>query len=127
MGVRTAWSLRVAIALCVIVSGVVHFLLWRDGMRNVDIVGPAFLLNAVAGPVIGVLVLVWRHWLPLLAAVGFGLATLGAFTVATLPSGLFGVHSRWSGAQEWTSAVTEALAIVLGIAALIRERRAVPA
>ncbi len=121
---RTAWPLRVVVALCVIVSGVVHFLLWRDGMRNVDIVGPAFLLNAVAGPVIGVLVLVWRHWLPLLAAVGFGLSTLGAFTVATLPSGLFGVHSRWSGVHEWTSAVTEALAIVLGIVALVRERRA---
>jgi len=121
---RTAWPLRVVVALCVIVSGVVHFLLWRDGMRNVDIVGPAFLLNAVAGPVIGVLVLVWRHWLPLLAAVGFGLSTLGAFTVATLPSGLFEVHSRWSGVHEWTSAVTEALAIVLGIVALVRERRA---
>lgn len=120
---RTAWALRIIVAACVITSGIVHFRLWQDGMRFVDIVGPAFLLNAVGGVVIGVLLLVWRHWIPLFLAVGFGLATLGAFVVATSPSGLFGVHSRWEGANEWISAITEALAIVLGSIALLRERR----
>lgn len=124
---RTAWVLRVVVAACVVVSGVVHFQLWRDGMRFVDIVGPAFLVNAVAGVVIGVLLLVWRHWVPLFLAVGFGLATLGAFVVATTPAGLFGVHSRWEGTPEWVSAVTEALAIVLGGIALVRERKPAPA
>jgi uncharacterized membrane protein YphA (DoxX/SURF4 family) len=123
---RTAWALRIVVAVCVIVSGVVHFQLWRDGMRFVDVVGPAFLVNAVAGIVIGVLLFVWRHWLPLLLAVGFGAATLGAFIVATTPLGLFGVHSRWEGTEEWVSAVTEALAVVLGVTALLRERRPVP-
>ncbi len=120
---RTGWVLRVVVAVCVITSGIVHFRLWQDGMRFVDIVGPAFLVNAVAGVVIGVLLLVWRHWIPLFLAVGFGLATLGAFVVATTPAGLFGVHSRWQGTSEWISAITEALAIVLGSIALLRERR----
>ena len=120
---RTAWGLRVILAVCVVVSGVVHFQLWRTGMRYVDVVGPAFLVNAVAGVAIGVLLLVWRHWLPLFLAFGFGLATLGAFVVATSPSGLFGVHSRWDGTAEWTSAITEAIAIVLGAAGLLRELR----
>lgn len=123
---RTAWALRIVVAVCVVVSGVVHLRLWRDGMRFVDIVGPAFLVNAVAGVVIGVLLLVWRHWLPPLLAVGFGAATLGAFIVATTPLGLFGVHSRWEGSQEWVGAITEALAIVLGSTALLRERRPLP-
>ena len=120
---RTAWLLRAVVAVCVVVSGVVHLQLWRTGMRYVDVVGPAFLVNAVAGVAIGVLLLVWRHWLPLFLAFGFGLATLGAFVVATSPSGLFGVHSRWDGAAEWTSAITEAIAIVLGAAGLLRELR----
>jgi len=118
---RTAWGLRVVLAICVVVSGVVHYARWHTGMRYIDIVGPAFLVNAVAGVVIGVLLLVWRHWVPLFLAFGFGAATLGAFIVATSPVGLFGVHSRWQGAAEWTSAVTEAVAIVLGVVALVSE------
>ena len=111
------------LAICVVVSGVVHYARWHTGMRYIDIVGPAFLVNAVAGVVIGVLLLVWRHWIPLFLAFGFGAATLGAFVVATSPLGLFGVHSRWQGTAEWTSAVTEAVAIVLGVSALVAERR----
>ena len=123
---RTAWGLRVILAVCVVVSGVVHLQRWRTGMRYVDVVGPAFLVNAVAGVVIGVLLLAWRHWVPPFLAFGFGLATLAAFVVATSPVGLFGVHSRWEGAAEWTSAVTEAIAIVLGLAALVVERKPAP-
>lgn len=120
---RTAWALRIVLAACVVTSGVVHFRLWRDGMRDVDIVGPAFLVNAVAGVLIGVLLLIWRGWFPLFLAVGFGLATLGAFVVATTPIGLFDVHSRWEGTSEWTAAITEALAIVLGLVGLVVEHR----
>jgi hypothetical protein len=123
---RVAWAPRIVAAVCVVVSGIVHWQLWRTGMRNFDVVGPAFLVNAVAGIVIGVLLVTWRHWIPPLLAVGFGLATLGAFVVATLPAGLFGVHSRWEGAPEWISAVTEVLAIVLGAVALREERRRPP-
>lgn len=123
---RTAWGLRVVLAACVVVSGVVHFQRWRTGMRYVDVVGPAFLVNAVAGVVIGVLLLTWRHWIPLFLAFGFGAATLGAFVVATSPVGLFGVHSQWNGLAEWTCAITEALAIVLGPIALVVERQSAP-
>ncbi len=122
---RTTWLLRVVVAACVVVSGVVHWQLWRTGERNIDVVGPAFLVNAVAGIVIGVLLLVWRHWLPLFLAFGFGLVTLAAFVVATTPLGLFGARAQWSGWAEWTCAVTEAVAIVLSAAALLREREPV--
>lgn len=121
-----ALGLRVVIAVCVVTSAVVHLILWNDGMRTVDVVGPAFLLNGVAGIVLGVLLLVWRSVWPLLGAIAFGAATLGAFVVATTV-GLFGVQSRWEGTNEWISAITEALAIVLGIVAIVVERRLVAA
>lgn len=114
--------LRVLIALCVVVSAVVHLYLWQDGMKSLSVVGPAFLLNGIGGLALGVLVLVWRHWLPLLGAVGFGVATLTAFIISTTPSGFFEVHERWVGVPVWLSAISEIGAIVLGIAALVVER-----
>lgn len=115
--------LRALTSAAVMLSAVTHFELWATGMRTVDVVGPAFLLNAVGGIVLGILLLVWRHWLPLLGAVGFGVATLTAFTMSTLPSGFFGVHGRWEGVPEWISAISEAAAIVLAVAAYLVERR----
>ncbi|WP_448630830.1 hypothetical protein [Cellulomonas soli] len=121
---HVAWALRTVIALCVATSGVVHLALWRDGMRNVDVVGPAFLVNGVGGLVLAGLLFAWPTIWPLLGSVAFGLATFGAFVVATSPSGLFGVHSRWQGAPEWVSAITEVAAVLLALAAIWRERPA---
>jgi len=121
------WTLRVLLAAVVVVSGLVHLDLWNDGMRSVAVVGPAFLVQGLASIVLGVLLLGWRHWLPLLGAVGFGAASLLPLVVSTLPSGFFGVHERWAGAPVWTSVVTEAAAVVLGVCALLAYRRTAPA
>jgi len=77
----------------------------------------------VGGLVLGVLVLIWRHWLPLLGAIGFGVATLAAFLISTTPGGFFGVHEQWVGVAVWLSAISEIGAVVLGAAALLVERR----
>lgn len=115
--------LRLITAAGVIVSGAVHLLLWQDGYRDIDVIGPLFLLNAVAGAAIGVAVIVWRHWLPLLAAVGFGASTLVAFALSTTV-GLFGISEEWSGTDVLTAAISEAVAVVAGLAALVAENRA---
>ena len=65
--------------------------LWFDGYRDFDVVGPAFLRNAVAGTVIAVLLMTWRHWVPAFLVTGFGASTLGAFVIAATV-GLFGVE-----------------------------------
>jgi hypothetical protein len=104
----------------VLVSAVIHLVLWFDGVRDQS-VGPAFLLNAAGGAVIAVLLVAWRHWVPPLLAVGFGLSTLGAFVVAATV-GLFGVHEHWSGGYVWGAAVAEVVAVVAGVALLARER-----
>lgn len=112
--------IRLAAAAAVLVSAVVHLYLWFDGYRDVDVIGPAFLLNAVGGTGIAVLLLAWRHWVPPLMAAGFGLSTLGAFIISTT-FGLFGLEESWSGWAVWTAAVSEAAAVVLGVLLLLRD------
>lgn len=114
--------LRWITAVSVLVSGVVHLQLWFDGFRMIEVIGPLFMLNALAGAVIAVATVVWRHWLTLLAAIGFGAATLGAFVLSTTV-GFFGVNERWVGTPVWVAAISEALAVVVGVAALVTERR----
>jgi hypothetical protein len=61
----------------VLLSADVHLDLWDlQRYRQIHIIGALFLLNVVAGLALGIAVLVWRHWLPSLAAAGFGAATL---------------------------------------------------
>jgi hypothetical protein len=113
-------TMRVVAAAGLLVSAAVHLKLWFDGFRHQDVVGPAFMLNAVAGVVIALLLLLWRHWAPPLLAIGFGASTLGAFVIASTV-GLFGVHEHWTGGPVWTAAVSEIVAIIAGAAVLGRE------
>ena len=106
-------GMRIVTAVAALVSAYVHLKLWLDGMSDVDVVGPAFLLNAVGGAVIAVLLVTWDHWIPPFLAFGFGLSTLGGFVVSTTV-GLFGVTSTWEGWEAWTAAVVELVAIVVG-------------
>jgi len=114
--------LRGLLSACVLLSAVIHLDLWADGMKNTR-VGGAFMVNAVGGLAIGVLVLVWRHWFPLFLAAGFGAATLGAFLLSTTSAGFMGVHEQWQGFDIWACAIAEAGAIVLAVAAFLVERR----
>lgn len=114
--------MRVLAAAAVFVSALVHLYLWQDGMKDADVVGPAFLLNAVGGTGIAVLLLVWRHWLPALLAIGFGLSTLTAF-VLSATVGLFGVEEGWTGWAVWTAAIAEVVAVVVGARLLLADHQ----
>jgi hypothetical protein len=89
--------------------------MWFDGVRDQS-VGPAFMVNAVGGLVIAVLLVTWRHWVPLLLAVGFGASTLGAFVISATV-GLYGVHTHWTGGYVWAAAISEVVAILAGLVA----------
>ncbi|RYV51114.1 hypothetical protein [Pengzhenrongella frigida] len=118
-----AHLLRALTAASVLLSAVAHLFLWADGMSAVDVVGPAFLVNAVGGIVLAVFVLAWYSPLPLLGSIAFGAGTLAAFVVSTTPGGFFGVHETWSGTPQLLSAAAEIGAIVFAVLALVVERR----
>jgi hypothetical protein len=113
--------LRAVTAAAVLLSAVVHFELWATGFRQLNVVGPAFLLNAIGGIVIGVLLMAWRSWVPPLLAIGFGIATLGAFLLSTTPGGFFKVHERWTSVPVWLAFVSEIVAIIGGLGVLLVE------
>ena len=111
----------------VLLSAVVHLELFVQGFSEVSVVGRLFLLNFAGGLVLGSLVLVWRHWLPALAAAGYGLVTVVAFWIP-VGWGLFGVHETAGGAMEVLAQVAEYTAILFGaVAAALLVRRGSPA
>lgn len=112
-------GVRIVAAVAALVSAAVHLILWLDGYRDIEVIGPAFLLNAVAGVVIAVLLVLWHHWIPAFLVTGFGASTLGAF-VLSATVGLFGVNERWSGGWVLTAAASEVICIVGGLV-LLRE------
>jgi hypothetical protein len=118
-------TVRLITAAAVLVSAFVHLKEWLDGMRHVDVIGPLFVVNVVAGVAIAILLVTWHHWVPPFLAFGFGASTLGGFVIAAT-WGLFGDHESWQGAYVWTAAVTEVIAIVGGLYLLLQERRTVP-
>ncbi len=113
-------KMRMLAAAAVLVSAAVHLYLWFNVFRHTDVVGPAFMLNAVGGATIAVLLVTWRHWVPLFLALGFGASTLGAFIIAATV-GLFGVHEHWTGWEVWTAAASEVVAMIAAGAALLEE------
>jgi hypothetical protein len=116
--------LRIVGAVALLVSAGVHLYLWFDGVRHQS-VGPMFLVNVVAGVVIAVLLVRWEHWVPAFLTLGFGVATLGAFTIASTV-GLLGVHTVWAGGSVWTAAIAEVVCIVVGAALLVQGRATLP-
>lgn len=123
------WGARALVALGLLGSAWVHLVVWRDWARDTDVVGPLFLVNVVAGPVITLGLLAWRrHWLPEVAAIGFGLATLGAY-VMSLTVGFFDVKEQFRTDEETWGVVTEAACVVFGAVLLqlryLAERREV--
>lgn len=103
----------------VLLSAVVHLDLWDVARyRDIETIGPLFLLNWVAGLVIGLAVLLWRHWLPALAAAGFGAVTAAAFWISVV-HGLFGFQDRANGSSQILAELGEYVAIVFGLAAAL--------
>lgn len=112
---------RIVVAAAVLVSAIIHGEQWVIAFRHTAIIGPAMLVNFGGGIVIAILLLAWRHWIPLALAVVFGAATLAAFVVSATV-GLFGVHESWSFWEAFVAAGVEIVAIAAGVIGLTMRR-----
>ena len=100
-------------------SGVIHLMLWSDGYKDISVIGPLFLVQAIVCIVIGVAIVAFR-WLALIAV---GAATGVATAAGLLLSanvGLFGSTESLSVPYaELSLAVEFTAAFVLLVAACV--------
>lgn len=117
-GMRTYLTdgLRGLAAAGAMLSAVIHLDLYEEGFRSVATIGPLFLLNAIAGIVLGVVVVTWRNWLPAFLVAGFGATTVVFYWISVV-HGLFGVKETTSGWAEILAQVAEYGAALFGLIA----------
>lgn len=103
--------------LLLVWSSYLHFHLWQSlGYRHIPTIGPLFILQSVAGLVLGLLVVaIRRPWTAVVGA-GFAASTVIGFLVS-VEHGLFGFKDTWSAPFAHQAFAIEVAAIViLGIA-----------
>ena len=122
---RGLWTLRILSAILLIATGLIHLWLVFNGTGG--ILGVAFVLNAIAGVVLGIAMLVLRGRLLQLATVLsllFLIATLLALILALTVS-LFGITEQWDRPLVPQAVIVEAIGIVvLGITSAVMFRTA---
>jgi hypothetical protein len=112
-------SLRVLAAALILIQGVTHVLRWLDGYRDVEVIGPLFLVNAAIAVVVAGLLLVRGGFASALAGMVLSFSTLSAFAYSRQAT-LFGFsEARWDSIA-FVAVVAEvvALLILLGWATL---------
>ena len=98
-------------------SAYIHFHLWHDeGYHAIATIGPLFVLQSIAGLLIGLAVIALRRlWVAVIGA-GFALSTLAGFLI-TVEHGLFGFKDSWQAPFAHQAFVIELVAAVMLVAA----------
>jgi hypothetical protein len=118
-------ALRGLTTAAVMLSAVIHLDLYEQGFRDISKIGPLFMLNFIGGIVLGVAVVVWRHWIPPFLAAGYGATTVIFYWISVI-HGLFGIKENTTGWPEVLAQIAEYCAVAFGLAAaalLFLERR----
>jgi hypothetical protein len=99
-------------------SAYIHFHLWdeADGYRTIATIGPLFLVQSIAGLVIGLGVVVVRRLWAAVIGIGFALTTIAGFLV-TVAVGLFGFKDSWLAPFAKQAFIIEVVAVAVLIAA----------
>jgi hypothetical protein len=120
------WALRLLGAALLLAIAGIHLYLWQQGYSGIELIGPAFLAQAVIGVGGAGLLLVTRGRLvALAAALGalFALGSLGALLVSTFV-GLFGFREATTATLWWETLWVEIAAIVvLAVLTAVAARR----
>jgi hypothetical protein len=91
-------------------SGVIHLMLWSDGYKDVSVIGPLFLVQAIGCIILAVAIVAFR-WLALIAAGAVAGVATAVGLLLTASVGLFGFtesltvpYATLSLAVEFTAA-----------------------
>lgn len=87
-------AVRLVAALLVLGGGVVHYRLWDDGYKDIDRVGPMFLVNVVTSIGMAMALVAWLHWAPVVGALGLVNGTLLAFGISRTDWDVLGFNER---------------------------------
>lgn len=89
-----ARGLRFGGAGFILLNGGVHLYLWGHAYRQIHVIGPLFLVNAIAALVIAVALILKPEGITTLLALLFSAGTFMAF-VLSVTIGLFGFTAGW--------------------------------
>src|SRR3984885_3781207 len=91
-------------------SAVIHLMLWSDGYKDVSVIGPLFLVQAIGSIILAVAIVAFR-WLALIAAGAVAGVATAVGLLLTASVGLFGFtesltvpYATLSLAVEFTAA-----------------------
>ncbi len=104
------WALFVVDAGLMVTSGVIHLHLWDIAYRHVATLGPLFLVQAIAGLILAVAVLVTRNILVIGAALVLMAGTIGGF-ILVRTVGLFGFRLTFTSGLAYTVLIVEIVAV----------------
>jgi hypothetical protein len=96
----------------------IHFHLWDDGYRHIATIGPLFLVQSIAGLVIGLLVIAVRRVWTAVVGIGFALGTMVGFLIS-VDNGLFGFKDSWAApfaGLAFTLEIVNAAVLAVGAA-----------
>jgi len=103
--------------LLIVWSSFIHFHLWQElGYRHIPTIGPLFLIQSIAGLILGLLTIAIRRAWTAILGLGFALMTMLGYLIS-VTYGLFGFKDAWSAPFAHQAFVLELLTIaLLGIA-----------
>jgi hypothetical protein len=100
-------------------SGAIHLQLWAMGYRSIPTIGPLFLLQGIAGALLGLVLVLWRRLLVVVAGAGFMVATISGLLVS-VKFGLFGFMDTLAAPYAGLSVVLESVgAAVLSVVGVV--------
>ena len=121
-----SWVARAAVlalagigAAFLVWSAVIHLMLWSDGYKDISVIGPLFLVQAIACIILALAIVAFR-WLALLAAGAVAGVATAVGLLLSVYVGLFGYtesltvpYATLSLAVEFTAAFVLLVATVL--------------
>ncbi len=116
----TVYALIVIGAVITVLSGLVHLKLWQGPppYKLVPTIGPLFLLQAISGVALGLILLVTQRLVVVLACVGL-LAGTALGLILSVKVGLFGFQDSFSAPYATSSLIVELIgAAILLVAAI---------